>query len=550
MAILDWTVIAIYLAGMIALAIVLGRRQRDRRDYYLAGGRTRWWHSGFSTMATQLSAISFVSAPAFVAAKRGGGLKWLCYEFGVPIGLLIVIIYIIPVLHRGGYLSIYEYLERRFDRRTRALVSILFQLGRGLATAVAVLAGGLILSTALPVTTAQAIVIIGGVTIVYDALGGLRAVILSDVVQMFIILVGIVVCGAVALRLVGWSAAWGALSPGRTAILDFSQWGASSQGMYGFWPMTIGGIFLYASYYGCDQSQVQRELSVGDLGGVRRSLLFNVFGRFPLVLLYCLMGVFVGAVFAGPAHLAGLASNLGMETAAVTETLRSDPDRMVPMFVLAYLPPGLVGLVFVGILSALMSSLDSAINSLSAVTMTDFYRIYIRPTASERHYLIAAKTLTLLWGVFCIAAALAFAAVGEATRQTTIVLINAVGSLLYGPILAAFLLGILTRRVRGVDIFIGVLTGIAANLIIWRATDISWLWWNVAGFAVTAAAAGLLSSIGNRGTVPRQAAPRIETTSTTGAYNGEKRRWRASYTIAVIYFFVIILVAYVIQKLA
>lgn len=544
MTVLDWTVIAIYLAGMIALAIVLGRRQRDQRDYYLAGRRTPWWHSGFSTMATQLSAISFVSAPAFVALKRGGGMKWLCYELGVPLGLLIVIIYIIPVLHRGGYISIYEYLERRFDRRTRALVSILFQLGRGLATAVAVLAGGLILSTALPITTAQAIIIIGAVTIVYDALGGLRAVILSDVIQMFIILVGIVACGAVALRLVGWNAAWQALSPDRLTILDFKHWGTTPEGAYGFWPMAIGGIFLYASYYGCDQSQVQRELSVGEPGGVRKSLLFNVFGRFPVVILYCLMGVFVGAVFAGPSQLTLLAKNLGMQTAAVTETLGRDPDRMVPMFVLAYFPPGLVGLVFVGILSALMSSLDSAINSLSAVTMNDFYAVYVRPAASERHYLIVSKVLTLLWGIFCIVAALAFAAAGDATRQTTIVLINAVGSLLYGPILAAFLLGILTRRVRGAHIFTGVLAGIAANLLLWRITDISWLWWNVAGFVVAAGVAGLLSLIRFREVATAVEEERdVETEDVS-------RRWRASYTLTIIYFFVIIFVAYLIQKLA
>lgn len=550
MTVIDWAVIAVYLAGMIALAIALGRRQRDRHDYYLAGRRTRWWHSGFSTMATQLSAISFVSAPAFVAMKRGGGMKWLCYEFGVPLGLLIVIIYIIPVLHRGGYISIYEYLEARFDRRTRALVSILFQLGRGLATAVAVLAGGLILSTALPVTTSQAIIIIGAVTILYDAIGGLRAVILSDVIQMFIILIGISVCSAVALRLVGWNAAWRELAPERLAVLDFEHWGTGPEGAYGFWPMTIGGIFLYASYYGCDQSQVQRELSVGDLGGVRRSLLLNVFGRFPVVLLYCMMGVFVGAVFASPSRLASLATNLGTEQAALTETLGRDPDRMVPMFVLAHLPPGLIGLVFVGILSALMSSLDSAINSLSAVTMTDFYAIYVRPGASDRHYLIVSKALTFAWGVFCIAAALAFAAFGEATRQTTIVLINAVGSLLYGPILAAFLLGILTRRVRGTGIFTGVLAGIAANLLLWRATDISWLWWNAAGFSVTAGAAGMMSIIGGGRSVPprTEAASQAATTATAGAYNGGKARWRVSYTLAICYFFAIILIAYLIQK--
>lgn len=368
----DWLVILLYFSGIIAYAVYRSRTQRSQKDYYLAGRKIRWWQSGVSTMATQLGAISFVSAPAFVALKDGGGMKWLCYEFGVPLGLLLVIVLIIPILHRHGYISIYEYLERRFDRRTRSLVSILFQLGRGLATAVSVLAGGLILSTALPLSTTQAIILIGAVTIIYDALGGIRVVILSDFFQMLIIGLGIGICGMAALWLVGWDAAWQALDPERLRILDFRHWGVTPEGEYSFWPMAIGGIFLYASYYGCDQSQVQRELSVGSLRGVRKSLIFNAFGRFPVVFLYCLMGVFVGAIFASPDLLGQVATRLNMDIGTVTQTLQADPDRMVPMFVLSFLPPGLVGFIFIAIMSALMSSLDSAINSLSAVTHAGF----------------------------------------------------------------------------------------------------------------------------------------------------------------------------------
>jgi SSS family solute:Na+ symporter len=545
MARLDWIVIVFYFAGIVAVAFVLGRRQKNQYDYYLAGRSTRWWHSGFSTMATQLGAISFVSAPAFVAMKDGGGMKWLAYEFGVPIGVLIAVIFIMPNLHRGGYISIYGYLERRFDRRTRNLVSLLFQIGRGLATAVSVLAGGLIISTALPLSTAQAIILIGAITILYDAAGGIKAVILSDVVQMCIILIGILVCGLSAYRLVGWSGAWQSLSADRLDVLNFKQWGFTTGESYGFWPMAVGGIFLYASYYGCDQSQVQRELSVGTLSGVRKSLLFNAFGRFPVVLLYCIMGVMIGAVFAIPGYMSEVASAMGTDTAAVAARLQQDPDRMVPMFILTFLPPGLIGLVLVAIVSALMSSLDSAINSLSAVTVQDFYKVYIRPEASEKHYLAVSKLFTLLWGAFCIAAALAFASVGEATRQTTIVLINAVGSLLYGPILAAFIIGVAAKRVRASDMIVGVLTGIAANLVLWRLTDVSWLWWNLAGFIASAGASLILSlrtAVGPvRGTFPL---------TPEGGYERLKIRWRLSYTLVVIYFFVIIAVASLIERIA
>ncbi len=481
MAVLDWIVVLAYFLVIIVLAYWFGRTQHSVHDYYLAGRKIRWWQSGLSTMATQLGAISFVSAPAFVAIKPDGGLKWLCYEFGVPIGVLVAMVVIVPRLHDGGYVSAYAFLEERFDRGTRTLVSILFQLGRGLATAVSVLAGGLILSTATPLSTAEAILVIGVVTMIYDVMGGMRVVIMSDVLQMAIIVIGILICGGVALHMVGWSAGWAALGPERARVLDFSGLGIGGKGEYGFWPMTIGGIFLYASYYGCDQSQVQRELSVGSVRDVRRSLLVNAFGRFPVVLLYCLMGVMIGAVFAAPDRVADVAGALGMNPASVTSTLQANPDRMVPMFVLAFLPVGVVGLVIAAILSALMSSLDSAINSLSAVTMQDVYRAYVRPAASDRHYLIVSKLFTAFWGTFCILAALVFAGSGQAVRETTIVLINSVGSLLYGPILAAFLLGITTlataRQTRA-----GVVAGIAVNVLIWQLTDVSWLWWNVTGF--------------------------------------------------------------------
>lgn len=486
---LDWVVIGVYFAGIVVFALVQARRQRSLWDYYLAGRRVPWWQSGMSTMATQLGAISFVSAPAFVAIKSDGGLKWLCYEFGVPLGILFVVFLIIPRLHSGNHISIYEYLEGRFDQGTRSLVSLLFQLGRGLATAVSVLAGGLILSTALPLSTTNAILLIGMVTIIYDALGGMRVVVVSDVVQMLIIVVGIGICGVTALKVVGWAAAVDALGPERLRILDFGRWGLAAGGEYGFWPMTIGGIFLYASYYGCDQSQVQRELSVGTLREAKRSLLLNAFGRFPIVSFYCVMGMLVGAVFTIPDQLAQVGSRLGVDADALYATLQSDPDRMVPLFVLAFLPAGVVGLVFVAIMSALMSSLDSAINSLSAVTMQDFYRRYARPDASERHYMVVSKLLTLFWGGFCILAALGFANSAQATRQTTIVLINAVGSLLYGPILASFFVGLATRFVSGTDVRIGIFAGIATNVILWQVTSVSWLWWNCVGFIVTVAVA-------------------------------------------------------------
>jgi SSS family transporter len=541
---LDWVVVLVYLAVIVGIALYLNRHQHNTEDYYLGGRKIKWWQSGASTMATQLGAISFVSAPAFVALKSGGGLKWLCYEFAVPLSLILVMAIIIPIFHQSQYISIYEYLEKRFDQGTRTTVSLFFQIGRGLATAVAVLAGGLILSTALGIATPNAIFLIGIVTVIYDALGGIRVVILSDFLQMMIIIAGIVICGGAAVALVGFDTAINTMPPERFQILVFNHWGLSEETAYGFWPMLIGGFFLYASYYGTDQSQVQRELSVGRVDDVRRSLMVNALGRFPLVLLYCVMGIFVGAVFLQPEALSRVASAMHLGDGTVKQILSHDPDRMLPMFILSYLPHGVIGFLFVAIMAALMSSLDSGLNSLSAVTMKDFYQRYVRKDGNERHYLVVSKIITLLWGVFCISMALAFYSFGEATRHTTIVLINAVGSMLYGPILASFLLGMFTERIGPGSVKAGIWFGLLINLALWLFTPISWLWWNLTGFAGTCLVAYIFSflTVKRRRDIPDETLIRcIDLSSGT--------RWKRMYCFTGLYFIFIILVSLGIQRL-
>jgi len=538
---LDWLIIVFYLAGVIGFAFYLSRSQNDTQDYYLAGRKIKWWQSGASTMATQLSAISFVSAPAFVALKPNGGMKWLAYEFAVPLALILVMALIIPTLHRRKYISIYEYLEQRFDSGTRTLVSILFQLGRGLATAVAVLAGGIILSTALGIPTASAILIIGLVTLMYDVLGGLRVVILSDVLQMAIIVLGLLICGGVAWYEVGWHAAWSAFPPERMHIIELNGWGFSAESTYGFWPMLIGGFFLYASYYGTDQSQVQREMSVKNESEVRKSLLVNAFGRFPLVLLYVLMGVLVGAVFMHPQTLNHLAQTLHFSVNEIKSVLEVNPDRMVPMFILGYLPHGVIGFIFVAIMAALMSSLDSGLNSLSAVTMKDIYQKFIKPEATEKHYFRASKMITILWGIFAIGVALLMTESTQAARQTTIVLINAVGSMLYGPILAAFLLGMFSKNIGARAVKWGVVVGIGSNFLLWILTSVSWMWWNVSGFL----SAVLMALVVHNGLF-KTTELKAKVSTSISIWDGNKK-WRIIYGFIVLYFFFIVLLSYFLE---
>jgi len=487
---LDYLLVAGYVIFLVWLGLRLNRQQKTEEDYYLGGRKVRWWASGMSTMATQLSTVSFVSAPAFVAMKAvedGGGLVWLAAEFAVPLALLFIMVVLLPVYHRAGVLSIYEYLRRRFDPATQAYISLLFQVGRGLATGVAVYAVGFVVAIFFGVTRPEQVwpyvIGIGVVTILYDALGGIRAVIWSDVIQMTILAAGIFVLAGVALQQVGGFAPLFEAYAGEAArfrIFDM-RWGLGEGQDFAFWPMLLGGFFLYISYYGCDQSQVQRELSVGSIDDVKRSLLLNIYGRFPIVLLYSVMGLIVGG-FARltPEFLGSIPAE--------------HPDWMVPLFIIGYLPHGVIGFLFIAVLAAGMSSLDSALNSMSAATMRDLYQPYVAPERSARHYLTASKLITVAWGVFTVGFALAVPFLQQNT--TVLVVINKVGSMLYGPIFAAFFLGILTRWATGPAVMAGVTAGIGVNLSLWLwAPQLSWLWWNLTGFAVAVLTAAAVAQI-------------------------------------------------------
>jgi Na+/proline symporter len=224
---------------------------------------------------------------------------------------------------------------------------------------------------------------------------------------------------------------------------------------------------------------VQRELSVRSTDDVRRSLLLNAILRFPLVLLYCFMGLLLGGfALLRPEFRAQIPAD--------------HPDWLVPLFIVEHLPNGLLGFIFIGIIAAAMSSLDSALNSMSAATMRDLYHPHVRPHASERHNLIMSKLFTVFWGVFCIV----FAFIVPAISETVIEAINKVGSLLYGPIFAAFFLGILTRWATALGAKVGVAAGIALNPYLWLGVpQLSWLWWNVTGTVAAVLTAFVLSRL-------------------------------------------------------
>ena len=514
----DWALITLYVAGMIGLSIFLSRGQNDQTDYYVGGRNLPWWAIGISTMATQTSAISFISIPAFVALKPGGGLTLLQYELAVPLAMIGVAMLLIPFFRQLKLISVYQYLELRFGPSIRTLVSAVFLLSRGLGTGVALYASAIILSVILGIPLWSTILLMGFITVIYDTIGGIKAVVYSDVLQSAILFLGIFLCIAFAMdHFGGVDGILKALPPERWRAIDPST-GLGDGSTTPFWGFLIGGLFLYMSYYGTDQSQVQRELSATTLEDTRKSLFFNGFVRFPLTIFYVLMGLALGAAY-----------SFSIELRAEVPPERI--DFMVPVFILQELPVGIRGVLVSALLAAAMSSLDSALNSLSAATMRDF--IEKHRELPPHQSLIVGKITTVAWGIVITG----FAFLVGGISDTVIESINKIGSAFYGPILAAFLVGVLSERTTTAGIFVGVMAGVGLNMVLWFGfPDTFWMWWNFFGLLVAVAVTYLVSLFTRRRPLNEV---RPYTLKGSGFYKNQ-RLWYPAYTALVSYFLLIL----------
>ncbi|WP_374211859.1 sodium:solute symporter family transporter [Alteromonas gilva] len=452
------------------------RHQRNSKDYFLGGRTIAWPALALSVMATQLSAISFISAPAFVGLREGGGLIWLSYELALPIAVLLMLWRLLPTLHQSGVISVYDFLERRFERSTRLLISFVFQLSRSFATAIMIYAISLILQGTMGLEQWHSIVLIGVITLIYSAVGGMKAVVFGDAVQMILILAGALTCLVVALDAIGGiSSALALINPLRFEAVNIDTYGLAGND-FGLLPMLFGGVVLYASYYGCDQSEAQRSLSAHSVKDLRKVMYTVAISRFPITLIYCAAGLVIGA--------------LVMQSPELQAQIPADqPDWMMPVFIVNYLPPGVIGLLVVAIMAAAMSSLSSAINSLAAVTTEDFCR-YKGHEPSDAEYMRFARFAGIGWGL----ATLTLSLFAGDIAPTIIEAINKIGSVFYGPVLATFLVGIHSKSITAKAANVGLMMGVFVNTFLWLSDNpIFWFWWNAIGFVVTVMS-GLLAN--------------------------------------------------------
>lgn len=468
----DLAVLFVYLAGITAAGWAFGRRQKDIRDYFLSDRSVPWWAVAASIVATETSTATFISIPAFAFAANargeGGNLTFLQLVTGYMIGRVVVVLLFIPQYFKGELFTVYQLLEKRFGGMTKRTAASLFLVTRSLADGIRLYATAIVLVALTGWSDVVAILVVGVVTMIYTYVGGMSAVVWTDVAQFVIYLAGALTAAGLLLGGIpgGWSAVVDAGSAAnKLQLFDFTT--DLGRG-YTLWSGIIGGAFLTTATHGTDQLMVQRYLCSRGPRQAAGALLASgavIYAQFVLFLGIGLM-LFV---FYGSAGVASLPADVAAR-----------PDRVFPHFVVTQLPVGVVGLVIAAILAAAMSTLSSSLNSSSATALADFYRPLFAGR-SDAHYLKVSRRLTAMWGIVQIL--VAFGAVQMSQRIVDSVL--SIASFTSGPVLGLFLLGTLTKRVGQRGALAGVVGGIVFMLFVWLRLDVSWQWYVLAGSAVT-----------------------------------------------------------------
>ncbi len=539
MQLIDWIVLIGTLAFIVLYGTYKTRHNNNVTDYLKGGNSSNWWTIGLSVMATQASAITFLSTPG---QAYHDGMGFVQFYFGLPIAMVIISMVFIPLYHKLKVFTAYEFLESRFDLKTRSLTAILFLIQRGLAAGITIFAPSIILSAVLGWDLVTLNVIIGLLVIIYTVSGGTKAVSITQKQQMGVIFAGMFITFLIILNYLPLDISFTkalelAGANGKLDILDFSF---DFDNRYTFWSGIIGGTFLALSYFGTDQSQVQRYLSGKSVRESQMGLIMNGLLKVPMQFFILLVGVmvfvfyqfnesplnfnptaiedvrnseyasdfnqleidkkdldlsikdkqllFVNAeneiekdnISSEIIYLNGLKDGLREQTKVLIlkanpDAVTNDKDYVFIHFILNNLPRGLIGLLLAVIISAAMSSTASELNALASTTAIDLYKRNVR-VRDEKHYVKASKWFTLLWGVIAIS----IACVAN-LFDNLIQLVNIIGSIFYGNVLGVFLLAFFIRYVKSNAVFWAAIITQFIIIYFWYIDLMPYLWLNLAG---------------------------------------------------------------------
>ena len=530
---LDWAILIGTLIFIVFYGIWKNKNPKNINEYLKAGNQSRWWTVGLSVMATQASAITFLSTPG---QAFNDGMGFIQFYFGLPFAMVIICLFFIPIYHRLKIYTAYEFLENRFDKRVRTLTASLFLMQRGLAAGITIYAPAIILSVVLNWDLRITALVVGSLVIMYTLVGGTKAVNMTQKLQMFIIFSGMFLAFYfIITNFPNQISFLDAISiAGKAEKLNFLDFSINLKNRYTFWSGITGGLFLSLSYFGTDQSQVQRYLSGRSIRESQMGLIMNGFLKVPMQFFILFTGVMMFVFYqfeSAPLNFNPKAiltvkeskqieefSKLEIENLETQKQIRnlllnngsskeidalrkkeskqrdiaryiiskSDPkqetndkDYIFISFILSYLPVGLIGLLIAVILSASMSSTASELNALAATSTIDLYKRNYR-NKTEKTYLQASKIFTFLWGLMAIL----FACFGN-LFENLIQLINIIGSIFYGTILGIFLVGIFNTRVKAKAIFWAAIISEIFVISLFTWDKIGFLWLNLIGALAT-----------------------------------------------------------------
>ena len=537
---LDWIVLIVTLLTIVVYGTWKTRGSKNVQDYIRGGNTSRWWTVGLSVMATQASAITFLSTPG---QAFHDGLGFVQFYFGLPLAMIIICSVFIPLYHRLKVYTAYEFLENRFDLKTRSLTAILFLIQRGLSAGITIFAPAIILSVVLGWNLIYLNIIIGILVIIYTVSGGTKAVSMTQKYQMAVIFIGMFVAFFLIVSYLPENITFSkaldiAGASDKMKILDFS---IDLDNRYTVWSGLIGGTFLALSYFGTDQSQVQRYLAGKSVKEMQMGLNFNGLLKVPMQFFILLVGVMVFVFYQfntspinfNPAaektilhsdyaedyralqdkqtiifenkkafinnyvetkdetYIASiqLANKADKENRDAAKVLiqKAAEDKLIPVetndkdyvfihFILNNLPRGLIGLLLAVILCAAMSSTAGELNALASTTALDLYKRNHRREEDDIHYVKASKWFTLGWGILAIGIA-CIAYLAENLIQ----LVNIIGSIFYGNVLGIFLLAFFVKFVKGHAVFLAAIITQILVIAVWFLDWLPFLWLNVLG---------------------------------------------------------------------
>ncbi len=521
MSTIDLIILITTLCVIIIYGVYKSRTTKDLDGYFLSNRSLPWYMVLLSIMGTQASAVTFLSAPGQAYTD---GMRFVQYYFGLPLAMIVVCIFFVPVFRKLKVYTAYEFLENRFDLKTRSLTSALFLISRGLSTGISIYAPSIILSSLLGWNIYYTNLVMGGLLIVYTITGGARAVAYTQQLQLIIIIAGMFLAGYMVINLLpdGMGFLDAIKVAGGKGKMNIITTGVTNQHFdwkdkYNIWSGLLGGFFLSLSYFGADQSQVGRYLTAKSDKESKIGLLVNGLVKVPMQFLILLVGILVFSFYQyhkapiyfdearvivakktvykdSMVYLENQYGNaLKENNPALATELRADYKSIIKKaipgddandtnfiflrFVIDNLPKGLVGLLIAVIFLAAWGSIAAALNSLASCTVVDFHKKFINKNCTEAQDYSISKWYTFGWGVFSVIVAMFAYNLGNSLIEA----VNILGSLFYGVILGIFLVAFWIKYVKGNAVFIASVISELLIILIYNLNVVSFLWLNVIG---------------------------------------------------------------------